>query len=107
MVIFAAGTGNPFFTTDTGAAQRAIEVGADVLLKATKVDGIYSADPRKDPDAKLLPETDYDTGAAGPVERDGHDRLRPVPRTEAAAGGVQPEDAGEYRAGGAGGECRH
>ena len=60
VVIFAAGTGNPFFTTDTGAAQRAIEVGADVLLKATKVDGIYSADPNKDASAKLLPETDYD-----------------------------------------------
>lgn len=52
VVIFAAGTGNPFFTTDTAACLRAIEVGADVVLKATKVDGIYSSDPVKNPDAK-------------------------------------------------------
>jgi uridylate kinase len=51
VVIFAAGTGNPFFTTDTAACLRAIEVGADVVLKATKVDGIYSDDPIKNPDA--------------------------------------------------------
>ena len=51
VVIFAAGTGNPFFTTDTAASLRAIEIGADVLLKATKVDGIYSADPLEVPDA--------------------------------------------------------
>jgi uridylate kinase len=53
VVILAAGTGNPFFTTDTCAALRAAEIQADVLLKATKVDGIYSADPKKDPTAKL------------------------------------------------------
>jgi uridylate kinase len=52
VVIFAAGTGNPFFTTDTAACLRAIEVGADVVLKATKVDGVYSDDPFKNPDAK-------------------------------------------------------
>jgi uridylate kinase len=51
VVVFAAGTGNPFFTTDTAASLRAIEIGADVLIKATKVDGIYSADPVKDPNA--------------------------------------------------------
>jgi uridylate kinase len=51
VVIFAAGTGNPFFTTDTAACLRAIEVGADVVLKATKVDGVYSDDPIKNPDA--------------------------------------------------------
>lgn len=51
VVIFAAGTGNPFFTTDTAACLRAIEIGADVVLKATKVDGVYSADPKKDPQA--------------------------------------------------------
>lgn len=51
VVIFAAGTGNPFFTTDSAACLRAIEVGADVVLKATKVDGIYSADPKKDKNA--------------------------------------------------------
>ncbi len=48
VVILAAGTGNPFFTTDTAAALRAIEIGADVLVKATKVDGVYTADPMKD-----------------------------------------------------------
>ncbi len=53
VVIFGCGTGNPFFTTDTAAALRANEVGADILMKATKVDGIYSADPVKDPGARL------------------------------------------------------
>ena len=51
VTIFAAGTGNPFFTTDTAASLRAIEIGADVLIKATKVDGVYSADPMQDPSA--------------------------------------------------------
>ena len=51
MVIFAAGTGNPFFTTDTAAALRASEMGCDALLKGTKVDGVYSADPKLHPDA--------------------------------------------------------
>jgi uridylate kinase len=52
VVIFAAGTGNPFFTTDTAACLRAIEIGADIVLKATKVDGVYSEDPVKNPNAK-------------------------------------------------------
>ena len=59
VVVFAAGTGNPFFTTDTAAALRAVEVGADALLKASKVDGIYSADPRTDPNAVKLKELSY------------------------------------------------
>jgi len=59
VVVFAAGTGNPFFTTDTTAALRAVEVGADVLLKASKVDGIYSADPKLDPTANRLQELTY------------------------------------------------
>ena len=59
VVIFAAGTGNPFFTTDSAAALRASEVKAEVLLKATSVEGIYSADPKLDPDARLLPEVSY------------------------------------------------
>jgi uridylate kinase len=57
IVIFAAGTGNPYFSTDTAAALRAIEIGAAVILKATKVDGIYDDDPEKNPSAKLLKET--------------------------------------------------
>jgi len=58
-VIFAAGTGNPYFTTDTAAALRAMEIGADVLVKATKVDGVYTADPVKDPAAKRFTELTY------------------------------------------------
>jgi uridylate kinase len=60
VVILAAGTGNPFFTTDTCAALRATELQADVLLKATKVDGIYSADPKKDPTAKRYETITYE-----------------------------------------------
>ena len=60
VTIFAAGTGNPFFTTDTAASLRAIEIGADVLLKATKVNGIYTADPVKDPKATRYARLTYD-----------------------------------------------
>ena len=59
VVIFAAGTGNPFFTTDTAAALRASEMGCDLLLKGTKVDGVYSADPRKHPEAVRYPRLTY------------------------------------------------
>ncbi len=59
VVIFAAGTGNPYFTTDTAAALRAMEIGAHVILKATKVDGVYSSDPLKDPRAKKFPEITF------------------------------------------------
>jgi uridylate kinase len=59
VVIFAAGTGNPFFTTDTAGALRAIEIGADAIMKATKVDGIYSADPQQDRTAERLSRTTY------------------------------------------------
>ncbi len=60
VVILAAGTGNPFFTTDTAAALRAIEIGADLLIKATKVDGVYSADPVKDAAAEFYPRLTFD-----------------------------------------------
>ena len=59
VVIFAAGTGNPYFTTDTAASLRAMEIGAEVILKATKVDGIYSAEPLKDKDAVKFSELTY------------------------------------------------
>ncbi|MGH6815732.1 MAG: UMP kinase [Hyphomicrobiaceae bacterium] len=59
IVIFAAGTGNPFFTTDTTAALRAVEMGCDVLAKATQVDGVYSADPKKDPSAVRYDRLSY------------------------------------------------
>jgi len=60
IVIFAAGTGNPFFTTDSAASLRAIEINADLLIKATKVDGVYSADPAKDPTAAFYSRLTYD-----------------------------------------------
>jgi uridylate kinase len=60
VVIFAAGTGNPFFTTDSAASLRAVEIGAELMLKATQVDGVYSADPRKDPTATRYSELSYD-----------------------------------------------
>ena len=60
LTIFAAGTGNPFFTTDSGAALRAIEIGADLLLKATKVDGVYDSDPKKNPGATRFDRLTYD-----------------------------------------------
>jgi len=59
VVVFAAGTGNPYFTTDTAAALRAMEVKADVIMKATKVDGIYTADPKKDPSATRYDRITY------------------------------------------------
>ncbi len=73
VTIFAAGTGNPFFTTDTAAALRAIEIGADLLLKATKVDGVYSADPMTDPNAVRYPSLTFDQVIA--------DKLRVMDRT--------------------------
>jgi len=60
VVIFAAGTGNPFFTTDTAAALRGAEIGAEIVLKATKVDGIYTADPKKDPSATRYSSISFD-----------------------------------------------
>jgi uridylate kinase len=60
IVIFAAGTGNPFFTTDTAAALRGSEIGAEVVLKATKVDGVYTADPKTNPDAKRYQRVTFD-----------------------------------------------
>jgi len=59
VVIFAAGTGNPYFTTDTAAGLRAVEIGADAILKATQVDGVYSADPKKDPTAVRFESLEY------------------------------------------------
>jgi uridylate kinase len=59
IVIFAGGTGNPYFSTDTAAVLRGIEMEANVIIKATKVDGVYSADPKKDPNAEFIPEISY------------------------------------------------
>jgi len=59
LVILASGTGNPYFSTDTAASLRAMEIGADVMIKATRVDGVYSADPEKDPQAQFFPRLTY------------------------------------------------
>ena len=64
IVVFGAGTGNPFFTTDTAAALRAVEIGADVLIKATKVDGLYDKDPKKFADAVFIKKTTYQDAIA-------------------------------------------
>ena len=60
VVIFAAGTGNPFFTTDTAAALRGAEIGAELLIKATRVDGIYESDPEENPNAKMYDSISFD-----------------------------------------------
>ncbi|MDH3811720.1 MAG: UMP kinase [Gammaproteobacteria bacterium] len=95
VVIMAAGTGNPFFTTDTAASLRAIEIGADVLLKATKVDGVYDADPETNPDAKRFEVVSYDRVIADKLDvmdataivmcRDNHLPLRVFDLTRANA----------------------
>ena len=69
VVIFAAGTGNPFFTTDTAAALRAAEMDCDALLKATKVDGVYSADPKKDPKAVRYDKLELSRGVWRAISR--------------------------------------
>ncbi|MBU3694869.1 MAG: UMP kinase [Rhodocyclaceae bacterium] len=68
VVIFAAGTGNPFFTTDTAAALRGMEMGVDIVLKATKVDGIYTADPKKDASAKRYDKLSFDEAISRQLE---------------------------------------
>jgi uridylate kinase len=68
VVIFSGGTGNPYFTTDTGAALRGMEIEADVIIKATKVDGVYDADPRKVPDARLYRRVSFDEVLAKRLE---------------------------------------
>ncbi len=68
VVIFGAGTGNPFFTTDTAATLRAIEIGSDLIIKATKVDGIYNKDPNKFKDAKKLDTLSYNDALIGDIE---------------------------------------
>lgn len=95
VVILAAGTGNPFFTTDTAASLRAIEIGADVLLKATKVDGVYDADPQVISDAKRYDSVSYDQVIADKLNvmdataivmcRDNHLPLRVFDLTQANA----------------------
>jgi UMP kinase len=68
VVIFGAGTGNPFFTTDTAATLRAIEISSDVIIKATKVDGVYDKDPHKFGDAKLLKSLSYEQAMSDDIK---------------------------------------
>ena len=85
VVIFAAGTGNPFFTTDTAAGLRAVEIGAEVILKATKVDGVYDADPKLNADAKRFNELSYIEFLTPGSQGDGRHR-------DHAVHGEQPAD---------------
>ncbi len=95
VVVLAAGTGNPFFTTDSAASLRAIEIGAELMIKATKVDGVYSADPAKDPNARRYVRLDYDAvldqklavmdATAVVLCRDNHMPLRVVDMTQPGA----------------------
>ncbi len=95
VVVLAAGTGNPFFTTDSAASLRAIEIGAELMIKATKVDGVYSADPAKDPNAQRYVRLDYDAvldqklavmdATAVVLCRDNHMPLRVVDMTQPGA----------------------
>ena len=73
VVIFGGGTGNPYFSTDTAAALRANEIGAEVILKATKVDGIYDSDPKKNPKAKRFAQITYLEALAETAQGDGFD----------------------------------
>ena len=85
VVIFGAGTGNPFFTTDTAAALRAMEIGAEILLKATKVDGVYDKDPKQALRRAPLPDGHVHRRAAPGSPGHGRDRVRAVPRQRDAA----------------------
>ena len=97
VVIFAAGTGNPYFTTDTAAALRAMEIKAEVILKGTKVDGIYTADPMLDPTATKYPTDLLPAGARTAAQGDGRHGHLAVHGQQAADCRVQPAHAGNVR----------
>ena len=106
IVIFAAGTGNPFFSTDTAASLRAMEIKADILLKATSVDGIYTADPKLHADVTKFAADLLRRHPAPEPARDGRRRRIPVPRQQHAHDGLQHEDARQHRARGPGRAAR-
>jgi uridylate kinase len=111
VVVFAAGTGNPFFTTDTAGALRAVEIGAEAILKATKVDGIYTADPCPRPRRHQAAADRVHRGAEPRAPGDGHHRHLALHGEQAAHRRLRPYPPGEYpadrhgRAGGLGGVC--
>ena len=96
VVILAAGTGNPYFTTDTAAALRAVEIGAQVLLKGTKVDGVYTADPKIEPDAERHERDHLRPGAGRPPQRARRHRRQPVHGERPAHRRVRHEPARQH-----------
>jgi uridylate kinase len=98
VVVFGAGTGNPFFTTDTAAALRGAEIGAEIVLKATKVDGVYTADPNKVPDAKRYTSITFDEAIVKEPSGDGRHCVCAVPGPEPADQGIQHQQAGRAQA---------
>ena len=102
IVIFAAGTGNPYFTTDTAAGLRAMEIGAEVILKATQVDGVYDADPLKNAGAKKLRRAHLHRGAEPRSQGDGLHRDLAVHGQSPADPRLQPPAAGQHQEGGVG-----
>ena len=94
IVLLGGGTGNPFFTTDTTAVLRAAEIGAQAVLKATNVDGVYSADPKKGPVRQAVRPLDAFTGDRRRLQGDGRDRIRACPRDVAAYHRVLDRRAG-------------
>ena len=99
VAIFVAGTGNPYFTTDTAAALRAVEIDAEVLLKATKVDGVYDADPMKDPSATPLRDPDLPRRAPGPAEGPRRRGGLPVHGERPADRRLRPQRARQHHEG--------
>ena len=106
VVIFAAGTGNPYFSTDTAAAFRAMEIKAQVILKATRVDGIYDADPEKVPNARMFDRISYLDVLQKGLVGDGFDGHFALHGQQDADRGVQYECAGKFEARGSGRACR-
>ncbi len=97
VIIFAAGTGNPYFSTDTAASLRAMEIKADILLKATSVDGIYTADPKKDPAATKFPQHLLLRDPPPQPQSHGHHRRLPLPRQQHAHDGLLHARARQHR----------
>ena len=94
LVIFAAGTGNPYFTTDTAASLRAMEIGAEIVMKATKVDGVYDKDPHKFKNARMYRRLTYLDVLNQEPRRDGFDRHLALPRQQPSHPRVQHDQAG-------------
>jgi Uridylate kinase len=107
IVLLGGGTGNPFFTTDTTAVLRAAEIGAQAVLKATNVDGVYSADPKKDPSAKRFDRLTHSTGDRRRLQGHGCHRIRACPRDVAAYHRILDCRAGFDRCDPAGHRPRH